>query len=140
MIKEKDKRRRGIQKVGYRRCPRLDGVYWGHSPDCPMGRTALSLLSTKSWTTSSSFCFCQQWLFQCHRHCHPNHERLQLIALSTLSIESWKTSSSFVIIVFAIIVVVIIVVVIIVNILVFTAFVIVIIGRGLIRFSEHYYH
>ena len=99
MIKEKDKRRRGIQKVGYRRCPRLDGVYWGHSPDCPMGRTALSLLSTKSWTTSSSFCFCQHCLFQRHRYCHPNHEPLQLIALSTLSIESWKTSSSSVIIV-----------------------------------------
>ena len=114
MIKEKDKRRRGIQKVGYRRCPRLDGVYWGHSPDCPMGRTALSLLSTKSWTTLSSFCFCQHCLFQCRRHCHPNHERLQLIALSTFSIESWTTSSSFVLIVFVIIVFVIICVVIIV--------------------------
>ena len=43
-----------MQNKDYWMSPRLDGVYWGHSPDCPMGRTALSLLSTTCSTTSSS--------------------------------------------------------------------------------------
>ena len=43
-----------MQKEEYWQCPRLDGVYWGHSPDCPMGRTGLSLLSTTCSPTSSS--------------------------------------------------------------------------------------